>query len=552
MKKENLILFNVWGSSKDKPYKYVGWAQGYGKGPKRWFSLGNLQTLEKINPNAIQIIKEKLKLFSNLDDKDKVKTVLLDSIKNSTIIEGSVSVGGELIEKFIEKHNIFESLPKSRHKNMKEIFNYLILKRNTDPGSIINAFDKKDDYSNQINTSKNSFYKLLDLVFESQNQLLNSVNKMVISELGERGDEFYFDSSTIYFETFERNGLRIPGYSKDAKFKEDQIVIGLACDKNGIPFHIKVFKANTGDSSTLIPFVLDVESKYNIKNMTIIADRGMLTAANIRFLESKEYNFIISYRAKVASQTFKNYLLDPSDYVDVNADFKYKKEEFYSSYKNKRYNENIRRRIITYSTKRAIKDSKPRQEQIQSFIKKQNKDGFIELNKLFGKKPKYFKQISNMKFELDQSKIDKDKQFDGYYVYETNLLNSNVLEIVEKYQKQSNIQPNFRSLKGLLNIRPVFLSIDEHILAHTLLCFISLVILKTIVFKINKHISDNKLFANSQLTEVGLITMLQKLRHRVEFNTLDQQMVFKNRDGVPSDPDIWNRYDFYFDILINR
>ncbi|WP_341500899.1 IS1634 family transposase [Mesomycoplasma ovipneumoniae] len=552
MKKQNLFLFNVWGSSKDKPYKYVGWTQGYGKGAKRWFSLGNERNLEKINPNAVQIIKEKLKLFSNLDDKDKVKAILLDSIKNSNIIEGSVFVGGELIEKLIEKHNIFESLSKSRHKNMKEIFNYLISKRITDPGSIINAFDKKDDYSNQINSSKNSFYRLLDLVFESQNQLLNSVNKMVISELGKRDNEFYFDSSTVYFETFERNGLRIPGYSKDAKFKEDQIVICLACDKNGIPFHIKVFKGNTADSSTLIPFVLDVESKYNIKNMTIIADRGMSTAANIRFLESRNYNFIISYRAKVGSQKFKNYLLDPSDYVDVSADFKYKKEEFYSSYKSKRYTENIRRRIITYSTKRAIKDRKAREEQIQSFIKKQNKDGFIKVNKLFGKKPKYFKEISNMKFELDQSKIDKDKQFDGYYVYETNMLNLSVLDIVGKYQKQWNIEANFRSLKGLLNIRPVFLRIDEHILAHTLLCFISLVILKTIIFKINKHISDNKLFENNQLTEIGLVTMLQKLRQRVEFNTLDQQMIFKNRDGVPSDPNIWNRYDFYFNILINR
>ncbi|UVO16052.1 IS1634 family transposase [Mesomycoplasma ovipneumoniae] len=543
MKKQNLFLFNVWGSSKDKPYKYVGWSQGYGKGPKRWFSLGNERNLEKINPNAIQIIKEKLKLFSNLDDKDKVKTVLLDSIKNSAIIEGSVFVGGELIEKFIEKHNIFESLPKSRHKNMKEIFNYLISKRIADPGSIINAFDKKDDYSNQINTSKNSFYRLLDLVFESQNQLLDSLNKMVISELGERENEFYFDSSTIYFETFEIN---------DAKFQEHQIVVALACDKNGIPFHFKVFKGNTGDSSTLIPFVLDVEFKYNIKKMTIIADRGTLTATNIRFLESKNYNFVISYHPKVASQKFKNYLLDPSDYVDVNADFKYKNEEFYSSYKNKRYTENIRRRIITYSTKRAIKDRKAREEQIQNFIKKQNKGDFIELNKLFGKKPKYFRQISNMKFELDQSKINKDKQFDGYYVYETNILNLNVLDIVEKYQKQSNIEANFRSLKGLLNIRPVFLRINEHILAHTLLCFISLVILKTIIFKINKHISDNKLFENNQLTEIGLVTMLQKLRQRVEFNTLDQQMIFKNREGVPSDPNIWNKYDFYFDILINH
>ncbi|WNM13576.1 hypothetical protein [Mesomycoplasma ovipneumoniae] len=32
-------------------------------------------------------------------------------------------------------------------------------------------------------------------------------------------------------------------------------------------------------------------------------------------------------------------------------------------------------------------------------MKKQNKNGFIEVNKLFGKKTKYFKEISNMKFE---------------------------------------------------------------------------------------------------------------------------------------------------------
>ncbi|CAT05251.1 HYPOTHETICAL PROTEIN MCJ_005520 [Mesomycoplasma conjunctivae] len=46
--------------------------------------------------------------------------------------------------------------------------------------------------------------------------------------------------------------------------------------------------------------------------------------------------------------------------------------------------------------------------------------------------------------------------------------------------------------------------------------------------------------------------MLQKLVQRVEFNTSNQQMMFKNRGCVSSDPDIWNKYNFYFDILINQ
>ncbi|WAM02295.1 hypothetical protein ONA02_00050 [Mycoplasmopsis felis] len=37
----------------------------------------------------------------------------------------------------------------------------------------------------------------------------------------------FFDSITLYFESLTRDGLRRPGYSKDGKFKEDQIVVGM-------------------------------------------------------------------------------------------------------------------------------------------------------------------------------------------------------------------------------------------------------------------------------------------------------------------------------------
>ncbi|WP_322876265.1 hypothetical protein RRG38_03950 [Mycoplasmopsis felis] len=51
----------------------------------------------------------------------------------------------------------------------------------------------------------------------------------------------FFDSITLYFESFPRDGLRRPDYSKDGKFKEVQIVVGMACDINGIPIFIKYF-----------------------------------------------------------------------------------------------------------------------------------------------------------------------------------------------------------------------------------------------------------------------------------------------------------------------
>ncbi|WLP85408.1 IS1634 family transposase [Mycoplasma seminis] len=87
----------------------------------------------------------------------------------------------------------------------------------------------------------------------------------------------------MYFESFSRLGLRHSGYSKDGKFKEDQVVVGMATDENGIPIHIETFKGNTADSKTFIPFVLEMSKIYEIKNVTIIADKGMSTSSNIRF-----------------------------------------------------------------------------------------------------------------------------------------------------------------------------------------------------------------------------------------------------------------------------
>ncbi len=58
----------------------------------------------------------------------------------------------------------------------------------------------------------------------------------------EKIDVLWFDATTTYFETFSREGYKKPGYSKDGKFKEDQIVIGMATDENGIPLHYKIFQ----------------------------------------------------------------------------------------------------------------------------------------------------------------------------------------------------------------------------------------------------------------------------------------------------------------------
>ncbi|MDJ1646092.1 IS1634 family transposase, partial [Mycoplasma phocimorsus] len=186
----------------------------------------------------------------------------------------------------------------------------------------------------------------------------------------------------------------VPGYSKDGKFKEDQVVIGMATDENGIPIMLKVFRGNTADCNTFIPFIIEMKKTYNLKKVTIIADKGMSINRNIRFLEANGIDFIISYRLKTSSKEFKEFALDKSGYKQINSTTKYKEYEYNSHWNGKRINENIRRRIITHSTSRAKKDKEDRRNLINNFIKKQNSQGVVTADNIIGiKKYKFYKKV---------------------------------------------------------------------------------------------------------------------------------------------------------------
>ncbi|TDV23253.1 transposase [Mycoplasmopsis mustelae] len=544
---ESLKVFNVSGNKKGITYKYVGWYKGNGdRNFHRWFSLGLLSDLLQINPKANEILKTRIKAFSKNDDKEFIKQSLLDSLKETkTTKRINVNVGNHLIYDLLDKYKIFDYISdKKMHSKLKTVFYYLISRRITNPTSILQSFNDQEMYINRQIVSKNTFYRTLDFVTDNSDTLLNSLNDMVLENTDRDTSELFYDSSTVYFETFKRDGLKQPGYSKDGKFKEDQIVLGLACDKNGIPFHLKVFKGNTADSKTFIPFMVELQRKYNngIKNLTVISDRGMSTTPNIRYLEQKGINYIISCRAKSSSQKFKNFVLDKNDYIQLNNDVMYKESLSYSTYKNKRQTTSIRRKIATFSKKRAIKDRNDRDALIDNFRKKQDEFGIVDSNKLVGsKKCKFFKEVSNLKFELDYKKINEDKKFDGLYVYETNLEDKTVAEIMGTYKRQWQIESNFRSLKTFLAIKPIYVRLEEHIIGHLLICFTSLVVLKYLIYIFRQFNKETGLVR--EYTEQKLIKLLNQISISQKVDIMTGEILESERNAIPKMDDAWDIFD---------
>jgi hypothetical protein len=269
----------------------------------------------------------------------------------------------------------------------------------------------------------------------------------------------FYDTSTLYFESQE-DDVRVPGYSKDGKSKNPQVVLGLLVGTGGNPIGYELHKGNQYEGTTLLPIVKKLEKRFNLSHPMIVADAGLLSDKNIEQLEEEGYEYIIGARIRSMSKADKEAVLGLG----------LKDGEM------KSITINGRRHVITMSSSRAKKDAKDREKGIKRLEKRfangkitkasVNNRGYNRLLTLQGETT----------VTIDQNKIAEDARLDGLKGYVTNskIKDKNV---VGNYRNLSFIERAFRMNKTDLAIRPIYHRLFNRIEAHVCICFTAYTIL---------------------------------------------------------------------------
>lgn len=108
-----------------------------------------------------------------------------------------------------------------------------------------------------------------------------------------------YDVTTLYFEAEKEDGLRKVGYSKERRV-DPQIVVGLLVNRTGIPLEVGCFEGNKAETTTIVPIIKAFQARHGVADMAVIADAGMLSAANLRELKEAGLRFIVGSRARKA------------------------------------------------------------------------------------------------------------------------------------------------------------------------------------------------------------------------------------------------------------
>jgi hypothetical protein len=104
-----------------------------------------------------------------------------------------------------------------------------------------------------------------------------------------------YDVSTLYFETDAGDGFREPGFSKERRL-EPQITIGLLTDASGFPLMVSAFEGNKAETATMLPVIGAFMQAHRLPDVTVVADAGMVSAANQKAIEDAGLSFILGAR----------------------------------------------------------------------------------------------------------------------------------------------------------------------------------------------------------------------------------------------------------------
>ena len=198
---------------------------------------------------------------------------------------------------------IYDSVGFNKIKD--ETLRHLVIARLCQPMSKMATADYlKSHFDEDVNLSR--IYRYMDKLYNTQQDEVQRISvHHTFSVLGGRVEMLFYDVTSLYFESFREDNLRTPGFSKDGKTSETQIILGLLVCENGYPLAYSLFNGAQYESYTMIPVIDDFKQRFGIDDFIVVADSGFMVRRNIELLRSGKYNFIIGGRIRTLALDVK-------------------------------------------------------------------------------------------------------------------------------------------------------------------------------------------------------------------------------------------------------
>ncbi|MDQ6746069.1 MAG: IS1634 family transposase [Actinomycetota bacterium] len=297
------------------------------------------------------------------------------------------------------------------------------------------------------------------------------------------GEMVLYDVSSSYFEGRTCPLARL-GYSRDGKRGLPQIIYGLLCDNSGRPVAVEVFTGELHDDKTLPSQITKCQDRFGLSRIVVVADRGMVTKANIELLaEADGVDWITALKAPTIKKLARSGVFQPSLFDEQNLGEITDVAEFPGE-----------RLIVCRNPLVGAQRARTREEllaatetdlaQIAHRVNHGRLLGADQIGLAVGPALKRYRMRKHFQIMItdttftytrDTAGIAAEAALDGFYILRTSLTDTDLPagDVVRAYKNLEQAERAFGSLKGPdLQIRPIHHRLEDRVRAHVLICML--------------------------------------------------------------------------------
>ena len=398
--------------------------------------------------------------------------------------------------------------------NLDSILSRLIYGRILFPSSKLNTFQLAGKLLEQPDFELHHIYRALEFLAKENDFIQSELYRNSLS-ISKRNDKIlYYDCTNFFFEIEQEDGLRQYGPSKEHR-PSPIVEMGLFMDGDGIPLAFSIHEGNKNEQLTLKPLEQKILRDFSLSKFIVCTDAGLSSTDNRKFNNVRDRAFITTQSIKKLKKHLRIWALDPTGWKlpgDKNTyDIgrleeseetieRYRECTFYKerwikedgleqnlvvtfSLKYKYYQKNIRERQV----ERARKIIKER----PGSLKKHNQN---DCKRFISKVPVTVdgEIVKEEVYSLNEEMIEQEALYDGFYAVCTNLEDDGPA-IAKVNHRRWEIEECFRIMKEELRARPVYLSRDDRIKAHFIICFLALVVYRYLERKLDNRFSVDRI-----------------------------------------------------------
>ena len=478
--------------------------------------LGNQEQVENRfgKTDTIGKIKEYIDKLNKEDKGELLKREYNPNKRISNNEKRKFNIGYLFLEKIynnLKIKNICDSIQDKYqfHFDLNEILSYLVYARIIYPSSKLETFKQCQNFIEKPKFKLHDEYRALSYIAENMDFIQESLFNNSKNIIKRNSKVIYYDCTNYFFEIDNEDDLRRYGISKE--HRPNPIVgMGLFMDGDGLPLSCNIFPGNQNEQKTLIPEETKIVDNFKLDDTKIIlcTDAGLASDEIKKFNIKDNRGFVITQSLKKLKEEDKNKVFDKSNWripgdlrnlynLETIGNDEILKEKYYDTlfykiiqtetksvkqdlivtfcFKYFDYNRNIRNSQIERAKKSIENNQAARKGKSQNDYRR-----FIDSINLTSNG----EVAENTSYSINQSIIDEEEKYDGYYALTTNLI-GDINEIFKIIKGRWEIEESFRIMKSDFLARPVNLTREDRIKAHFMTCFISLFIYRLLEKKLD-------------------------------------------------------------------